>query len=291
MDMIIASALLMGIALTIAWILKWVFTYDPKKIAAKHSCESASVLRKKYEEVDLRKYRGTFGRLALVLTLGLILVVFESYKSKEIEPPIIDDRIYREYDPLSRNVITPPKPEPIPEPAAVPPKPEPIVPIIKEVKVDPPIVKVPPKPIIKPIPGPSAPVVKSTPVTKPTRAKSPVPTPPVKEKDPLVLAPDVKAKYKGGMDNLRREIGRKYKIPREIKIDRGQRKKIVVGFVVERDGSIGEIKILKGIEDCENCSEEARRVLKGLKHKFEPGYQNEKPVRVWFTLPIVLQIN
>lgn len=59
--------------------------------------------------------------------------------------------------------------------------------------------------------------------------------------------------------------------------------KVFVKFVVEKDGSVGEVQILKGIGF--GCDEEAQRVIKSLP-KFSPGKQNGRNVRVWYTLPV-----
>lgn len=58
---------------------------------------------------------------------------------------------------------------------------------------------------------------------------------------------------------------------------------VYVQFVVEPDGSISNIKILKGIGA--GCDEEAVRVVKKMP-KWKPGKQRSKPVRVYFNLPI-----
>ncbi len=63
--------------------------------------------------------------------------------------------------------------------------------------------------------------------------------------------------------------------------------KVFIKFVVERDGSIGDVQILKGIGF--GCDEEAQRVIKGMP-KWSPGKQNGRNVRVWFTLPVNYQL-
>ena len=59
--------------------------------------------------------------------------------------------------------------------------------------------------------------------------------------------------------------------------------RVFVGFVVEKDGSIGEVKLLRGIGG--GCDEEAVRVVKGMP-KWKPGKQEGKPVRVSYQMPI-----
>ncbi len=59
--------------------------------------------------------------------------------------------------------------------------------------------------------------------------------------------------------------------------------RVYVTFVVERNGMVTDVKILRGIGG--GCDEEAKRVVKAMP-KWIPGKQRGKPVRVQFTLPI-----
>lgn len=59
--------------------------------------------------------------------------------------------------------------------------------------------------------------------------------------------------------------------------------KVVVQFVVEIDGSIGEVKVVRSVDP--DLDKEAVRVAKTLPH-FIPGRQNGELVRVWYTLPV-----
>lgn len=63
--------------------------------------------------------------------------------------------------------------------------------------------------------------------------------------------------------------------------------KVYVGFVVEKDGSISNVRVLRGIGG--GCDEEAVRVVQSLP-KFKPGKQRGNPVRVQYTLPIVFKL-
>jgi periplasmic protein TonB len=58
---------------------------------------------------------------------------------------------------------------------------------------------------------------------------------------------------------------------------------VYVTFVVERNGSVTDVKILRGIGG--GCDEEAVRVVQNMP-KWEPGKQRGKPVRVQFNMPI-----
>ncbi len=58
---------------------------------------------------------------------------------------------------------------------------------------------------------------------------------------------------------------------------------VFVTFVVEQDGSLSNVKILRGIGG--GCDEEVIRIIK-LMPKWKPGYQDGKAVKVQFNMPI-----
>lgn len=64
--------------------------------------------------------------------------------------------------------------------------------------------------------------------------------------------------------------------------------KVFVKFVVEKDGSIGQIEIIRGVGF--GCDEEAIRVIKSMP-KWNPGKQNGQNVRVFFNMPIWFKLD
>ncbi|MDR0546339.1 MAG: energy transducer TonB [Dysgonamonadaceae bacterium] len=70
-------------------------------------------------------------------------------------------------------------------------------------------------------------------------------------------------------------------------IELGQEGKVVLRFVVETDGSIGNIQILRSLYP--SLDREAVRVVKKMP-KWKPGMQNGQTVRVYYTLPIHFRI-
>ena len=62
---------------------------------------------------------------------------------------------------------------------------------------------------------------------------------------------------------------------------------VILQFVVEKDGSIGEVKIVRSLD--KNLDAEAVRVVKSLP-KFTPGRQNGEAVNVWYTLPVPFKL-
>ena len=62
--------------------------------------------------------------------------------------------------------------------------------------------------------------------------------------------------------------------------------RVVVQFVVEKDGSIGQVKVVRSVD--KKLDAEAVRVVKSLP-KFTPAHQNGQVVRVWYTLPVAFK--
>ena len=65
--------------------------------------------------------------------------------------------------------------------------------------------------------------------------------------------------------------------------EEGAQGRVVVQFVVEKDGRVGQAKIARGRHP--ELDKEAIRLVKSLP-KFIPGKNNGQSVRCWFTLPI-----
>ena len=112
--------------------------------------------------------------------------------------------------------------------------------------------------------------------------------PEIKAPEKPVVIPEV-VKYVDKMpklDNMAQFIADHLKYPR-IAVENGTSGTVYVTFVVERDGSITDIKLLKGIGD--GCEQEAMRVV-GIMPLWEPGTHKDIPQRVQCNLPIFFRI-
>ena len=88
--------------------------------------------------------------------------------------------------------------------------------------------------------------------------------------------------FRGGQQKLFEFLGNNMVYPQEAK-EAGIEGQVFVEFYIEKDGSVTDGKVLKGIGY--GCDEEALRVI-GLMPKWYPGKQRGKAVRVRYTLPI-----
>ena len=100
----------------------------------------------------------------------------------------------------------------------------------------------------------------------------------------------VKADYPefpGGMEQLQSFINENLQYPPEA-IDAGIEGRVFVNFVVEEDGSITNVKVMRGL--VYGCDEEAVRVVSSMP-KWTPGKMLGKPVRVSYNLPVKFELN
>jgi protein TonB len=93
---------------------------------------------------------------------------------------------------------------------------------------------------------------------------------------------EVKPDFPGGLEKFYKFIGKNFQVPEE----EGLKGKVFVTFVVEKDGSLTDIKVIRDIGY--GTGKEAVRVLKSCP-RWNPGEQNGKKVRVLYSLPISIQ--
>jgi protein TonB len=93
---------------------------------------------------------------------------------------------------------------------------------------------------------------------------------------------EVKPDFPGGMEKFYKFVGNNYQTPEE----EGLKGKVYVTFVVEKDGSLTDIKVVRDIGY--GTGKEAVRVLNKCP-RWTPGEQNGKKVRVLYSLPITIQ--
>ena len=108
--------------------------------------------------------------------------------------------------------------------------------------------------------------------------------PPEEEEEEQVIHIRVEKmpEFPGGQEALNRFLVRNIKYPL-LAQENGIQGRVVCQFVVNSDGSIVDISVVRGVE--ESLDKEAIRVIKSMP-KWTPGRQGGKSVRVKYTLPI-----
>jgi protein TonB len=121
----------------------------------------------------------------------------------------------------------------------------------------------------------------------------PPPPPPVLDEfqieEPLVF-PEVMPAYPGGETQMFKDLAAGMIYP-QLCLENEFQGKVFVQFIVEKNGKISNIKILRQPEGDlgKMLGKEAIRVVKNMK-EFTPGYLNGEPKRVVMTLPIVFKL-
>ena len=90
----------------------------------------------------------------------------------------------------------------------------------------------------------------------------------------------------GGVDSLAKFLNRNLRFPTAAQ-EAGISGRVIVSFVIEKDGHLTDITIVKGAGY--GMDEEAMRVLK-LAKPWNPGKQNGNPVRVRYSIPMNFQL-
>ncbi len=121
------------------------------------------------------------------------------------------------------------------------------------------------------------------------KAKEVIATEPVKPKEEENKVFDVVEQmpsYPGGMGALMQYLSSNIKYP-VIAEENGIQGRVICTFVVERDGSITDVKIAKSVDP--SLHKEAMRVVSSMP-KWIPGKQNGSAVRVKYTLPVTFRL-
>lgn len=114
--------------------------------------------------------------------------------------------------------------------------------------------------------------------------KEPEPEKPKEEE--IFVAVEQPAEFPGGMPALMKWLGNNIHYP-EAAQQNDIQGRVIVKFVVEKDGSIGQATILKGVD--RDLDREALRVVNKMP-KWQPGKNNGVSVRSYFTLPVVFKL-
>ena len=92
--------------------------------------------------------------------------------------------------------------------------------------------------------------------------------------------------FPGGQGALMSYLASNIKYP-VVAQENGVQGRVIVSFVVERDGSISDVKVARSVDP--SLDREAQRVVKSMP-KWKPGKQNGSAVRVKYTVPVVFRL-
>lgn len=107
------------------------------------------------------------------------------------------------------------------------------------------------------------------------------PPPPVEEIHTFV---DEEPEFTGGFSAMMTFVQKNVNYP-EGAVKKKIHGKCYLRFVVNKDGSISDIQVDRGVPDCPECDREAVRLVKSMP-KWKPGKNNGQIVRSYFIIPV-----
>ena len=97
---------------------------------------------------------------------------------------------------------------------------------------------------------------------------------------------EVAPEFPGGIPALMKFLAQNVKYPTDAQ-KAGKQGRVIAQFVVTTDGSVADVKIIRGIDP--SLDQEAVRVIKAMP-QWKPGTQDGQPVNVRYTLPVVFKL-
>lgn len=220
---------------------------------------------KKKPEVDLQRKSGLFLSIGLVLSLAIITMAFE-WKSYDDRNLMDLGNVNDEFEDVME---IPPTEQPPPPPPKV---------------QQPEIIEVPDEEEIED----EIEIDLDVEITEETQIEEMVfeEAPEEEVADEIFTVVEDQPTPKGGMQAFYEYVSKNMKYPAQAR-RMGVEGRVFVQFVVDKDGTITDVKAVKGIGA--GCDEEAVRVLQNAP-KWNPGKQRGRSVRVRMVLPITFQL-
>ncbi|MGD1893709.1 MAG: energy transducer TonB [Cyclobacteriaceae bacterium] len=216
---------------------------------------------KKTKQADLERRRLYHFTIGLVLAVSVVFVAFEwKYKESVLVDlgEVRDD--FADVPEIKRTVIEPPKP-PVVQPKIIPVDNEEEIEVDIDFVID---------------------VEVDSPVLEMENFEEPEPE---EEKD-FWIHVEEQPSFPCCVESFYQFVSKELNYPRQA-VNRGVDGKVFVQFVVNKDGSLTDVEVIKGIGA--GCDEEAVRVLKNAP-RWNPGKQRGKPVRVRMVIPIIFRL-
>ena len=221
---------------------------------------------KKSPKADLENKKIIFIEIGLVIALAVILLAFEwkSYEKLEIDLTTrVADDIQEEMIEITQHEKPPPPPTP-PQQTTIIEIVEDDVEIEDEIEID----------------------VEADENTE-MMEYEPVEEPEEEDEAQIFTVVESMPGYPGGEAARIKYLNNNIKYPQMAR-ESGIQGRVFVTFVVEKDGRVTDVRVLRGIGG--GCDEEAIRVIQNMPN-WQPGKQRGKPVRVQFNMPILFKLN
>lgn len=116
--------------------------------------------------------------------------------------------------------------------------------------------------------------------------KEPEPEKAKPKEEEIFVAVEQQAEFPGGQGALMKFLSNNIRYPESAQQNDIQGR-VIVKFVVEKDGSIGNVTVVKGVD--RDLDREAIRVVKKMP-RWQPGKNNGVAVRSYFNLPVIFRL-
>ena len=222
---------------------------------------------KKNPKVNLERWKTVFIQVGLVLALGFILVAFEWTSSEGVNTDLAmtqDIVIEEEMMPITQQ-----------EEVKPPPPPEPVKQVIEMIHIVDDDVDI--NDDVDLFENEFSEDVQVKIVQFVQEEKE------VEEEEIFIIVEHMPSFQGGDLNKFREFVNKNLKYP-EIAAENGIQGKVILSFVVEPNGTLSKVRVLRGVDPA--IDKEAIRVVESSP-KWSPGMQRGKPVRVSFNMPIV----
>jgi TonB family protein len=102
--------------------------------------------------------------------------------------------------------------------------------------------------------------------------------------DEIYVVVEEMPQFPGGNDSLNSYLRRNLQYP-QMEKDAGIQGTVYMSFVVRKDGSLSDVKVLKEVPGAPGFTKEAARLINGMPY-WNPGKMNGRAVNISFTIPI-----
>jgi protein TonB len=251
---------------------------------------NALVFEGRNQNYGAYELRSNYNKRVTFIIGGMILFSFVLLGLKKFaDRPKVEEKV--ETLKVEQIDLTPPPPV---EETPPPPPPPPPPPMVEMVKFVPPVIK---DDAVEEEPQKLQEEVKETNVgAKDQEGDKDIIAPPTENTGPgepavaeIFAVVEEMPEPPGGINAFYKYVGSHIVYP-QVEKEAGIQGKAFLKFVVEMDGSLSDVQVLKGVSGCGACDKEAVRVLKTFPEKWKPGRQNGHAARVYYTLPIVFKV-
>lgn len=219
-----------------------------------------------------------------MLVFSIVLMGVKKFADRPKEEEVTETIKVEQID------LTPPPPV---EEQPPPPPPPPPPPMVEMVKFTPPVIK---DDAVEEEPQKLQEEVKETNVgTKDQEGEKDIVAPPTEVSGPgEPAAPEIftiveeNAEFPGGLSEMAKFIQKNLQYPAMAR-EAGISGKCFLKFVVNENGDISNVEILKGVSGCPECDKEAIRVVKSMP-KWKAAKMTGRSVKCYFNLPISFKI-